>query len=333
MKNTIALGTLQFSGWYKKQSDKEIIELIRSFIEKGGYYIDTAPLYGFGRSDSLFQKSVTDLERKQFAVISKCGFVDLEHCNSVEEAKQFHKDISYNSIVNECEKTLNQLQINYIDIYLLHTRDNSTPLQESIQALEYLRKKKKVRFIGICNTTLEELRSIGEYATIDYIQNRFSVINRSITGEFASYLAENAIAVMPYRVIDYGLLTEKAMVSQYMPMGNLDVRQHKPDLQSDKQKIILQWAKEYLHPLAKDLGMTITQLCIAWSLNQPFNTFPVIGMTKKRQILENLASENVVLNDKTKNIIDDAYRYLEKLISNEHNSPIHVFRGLNERYY
>jgi aryl-alcohol dehydrogenase-like predicted oxidoreductase len=333
MKNNIALGTLQFSGWYGTREDKDVIEIIKLFIENGGVYFDTAPLYGFGKSDTLLSRALRLYKRENYMIISKCGFVDLEKCTSVEEAKKDHKNTSYKAILKDCEASLERLQTDYIDIYLLHTRDTMTPLEESMSALHDLKKKGKVKNIGICNTTFQEVLDITKHFKIDYIQNRFSLINRSINKDFSTYLSNHSISVMPYRVIDYGLLTNKKAISNHVTFERDDSRNKKPDLQKDKQEIILRWTKEYLSPIADSLEITIAQLCIAWTLKQPFVSIPVIGITKKEYIAENIQASTINLTEKALKQLDLAYKVLANKILEDYNLPVHMFRGLNERYY
>lgn len=329
----ITLGTLPFSGWYKPLRDIEARQIVTDFIDKGGYYIDTAPLYGFGKVERLIGEALKPYQRDKYCLITKCGFTRLEHCESVADAKRIHKDTSYKAVLEDFEDSLQRLNTDYVDIYLLHTRDGTTPLLESMRALAFLRRSGRVRYIGISNTTLDEVKHIQPHYKIDFIQNRFSLINRSVDQEFSEYLLKNTIYLMPYRVIEYGLLTDKIATKGMLAFSSNEARHHKPDLQLHKQAIVRQWIQTKLLPIATNAGLTMAQLSVAWVLKQPHVRMPILGMTTQAQLEEGLSARADMLSDKAFYAIEAAYKELEEAVWQQYNLPLHLARGLNERFY
>ncbi|MFH0791998.1 MAG: aldo/keto reductase [bacterium] len=328
IKNRVGLGTFPLAGVFDELNDESAIKITRSFLDNGGYFIDTAPLYGFGRVEKIVGKSLKDYLRDDYFITTKCGYVDVEGKNFQTVQKGARKE----DVIRECELSLKRLGLDDIDLYLVHSPDKLTPFDETIEALEMLQGQGKVREIGVSNVNLAELKDYNRHNNIKYVQNRFSLINRSIDDEFEKYLLSNNVGLVPYQVIDRGQLTESAL-DGFNNMRIGDLRQGRSDWKENKVNVITNWVKESIYPISRRLNITISQLSIAWALNQKYVSFVIIGATKAEHVPLNLIANSVELSTDTLKEIDNAYLQLENQVKERYNQTLREFRGLNEKYY
>jgi myo-inositol catabolism protein IolS len=323
-KNKIGLGTFPLAGVFEKVSQSEAENIVRTFLDNGGYFIDTAPLYGFGEVESLLGEILKNYPRDQYYLITKCGKIGIEERKPIESSK-------YNNVIGECEKSLKRLKMDYIDLYQVHSPDPNTPFSETVEALIKLQEQGKIREIGVSNVSLEELKEYNQTGKIRSIENRFSLINRSINKEFGQYLLENEISQIPYQVIERGQLTE--MILDEFQLRTEDLRNSKPDWQPERLKVIADWVQNKLYPIAKNANISLKHLAIAWALSQEFIDFVLVGAVKDEQVLNNLEANEIILGNDVLREIDSAYSELKNYIQEKHNKEIHEFRGLNKKYY
>ncbi len=327
-RNRVGLGTFPLASVFAKISKEEALDVVRKFISQGGYYIDTAPMYGFGEVENLLGEVLTEFSRDQYFIITKCMYVDVEG----KTFQTLQKSGKYDDVLRECDLSLKRLGIEYIDLYFTHSPDPNTPFSETMEALRELKRQGKIKHIGVSNVDLKELQEYNEQGDVEFIQNRFSLINRSINQELSDYLLQHNIGLIPYQVIDRGQLTGKVNegVDQ---LKDGDLRIGRPDWDKEKINVIADWVKERISPIAKILGITIGQLSVAWALSQPYLSFVIVGVTNPSYIPINLASDKVIIPPEVLNEIDQAYFELEQKIQSDFGMTIREFRGLNEKYY
>jgi len=241
MKNRMGLGTFPLAGVFNKISKEKAKEIVKLFLNNGGYYIDAAPLYGFGEVEKLLGEVLKDYPRDKYYVITKCGYIDVEG----KTFQTVQKSGRYNDVIRECERSLQRLKLDYIDLYFVHSPDPNTPFEETMRALTDLQKKGKIKYIGVSNVTLAELKEYNRDSNVDFIQNRFSLINRSIDQKFQKYLLENKIGLIPYQVIDRGQLTGKVF-ENISNLSEKDLRKGRSDWQPNKLDVMAKWVKENL---------------------------------------------------------------------------------------
>lgn len=327
MKNRVGLGTFPLADVFSKVTPQQAGKIIQIFTENGGYYIDTAPMYGFGDVEKFLGKVCSEFPREDFYVATKCGYIGIEG----KSWDSLEKSSKYDDVIRECEKSLKRLRIDYIDLYFVHSPDPDTPFDETIEALTKLQDDGKIKEIGVSNVNLGELKEYNKTGKVKFIQNRFSLINRSIDKDFEKYLIEHNVRLIPYQLIDRGQLSNKVLDEINLREG--DLRIPRPDWQQNQLKIITSWVKNRLYPIAKDLDIAIEQLAIAWALHQKYMDFVIVGATNTNQILSNLKADEIKLPDEILKKIDAAYAELEAEIKEKHNQTIREFRGLNEKFY
>jgi len=328
MKNRVGLGTFPLADVFSSITPEGAKNIVRSFLDKGGYYIDTAPMYGFGEVENLLGEVLSKHSRGKYYIATKCGYIDVEG----KTFQTIQKSGKYDDVIRECERSLKRLKVDCIDLYFMHSPDPNTPVEETMKALIKLQKDGKIKEIGTSNVNLAELKEYNQSGKIKFIQNRFSLLNRSIDVEFEKYLLDNSIKLVPYQVIDRGQLTGKV----FEGVGNLrkgDLRIGRSDWLADQVNIIADWVKSSLSPIAKRLGITLGQLSIAWALHQKFMGFVIIGNTNPDYVEINLKADEIKLDDAVVKEIDLAYKKLKKEVKSKYGKSLREFRGLNEKFY
>lgn len=324
MINRVGLGTFPLASVFNTISKRDAENLVREFIDKGGYYIDTAPLYGYGEVEKLLGRVLKSIGRDKFYLITKTvKYID-DNGKVFESGKR-------DDVISQIDNSLQRLNLDYIDLLMVHSPDPNTPINETLSAMEELQKAGKVRGLAVSNVNIEELKAYNKTNKIKYVQNRFSLINRSLSPELEKYLLDNKIYLIPYHLLEIGLLTGIAFEDFRLRKG--DLRENLPYWNDENQKVIFEWVRNSLSPIAKRLGITIGQLNIAWALHQPFIDFVIAGTTKTEYLEINLKANDIELSKEVLQEIGDKYNELEKSIQATYGKTMREFRGLNEKYF
>ena len=323
-QNRVGLGTFPLAGVFNHISVKNAEKLVRQFIDEGGYYIDVAPMYGNGEIEKLLGRVLKSVPREKYYL----GTKTVKH---VDKYGKLFRSGKYKDVIEQMDNSLKRLKMDYVDLLMIHSPDTQVPIEETLRALEKLQQVGKVRELAVSNVNLEELKKYNQTGKIKYVQNRFSLINRSISSELKQYLIENKIYLVPWHLLEIGLLTGSAF--EGFELRKDDFRQGLPYWNKLNQQEISLWVRNELAPIAKSLGVTIGQLCIAWGLHQPFIDFVVVGTTKPEYLDLNLKANNVMLTPDVVSEIDAAYVGFEAMIKVKYGQTMREFRGLNEKYY
>jgi len=285
-KSTIAITTIVMGTWQAgKRSwvgieDEESIAAIRGAIDGGVNTIDTAEIYGDGHSERIVSTAVGDL-RQQL----------------VYATKVFPRHLKFEQVITACERSLQNLQTDYIDLYQIHWpsgafKSEIVPLEETMRALNLLKEQGKIRAIGVSNFSLGELQEACQYGQIDSIQPPYSLFWRSAAAEVQDYcLAEN-ISILAYSPLAQGLLTGKfAPNHQFAPGDN---RGSHRLLEPDNYQRV-QEALEKLRPIARQYNCTLGQLALAWLISHP-QVHAIVGARSLRQAQENVQSGEIQIS-------------------------------------
>lgn len=328
MKNRVGLGTFPLASVFSEIDKEKAIKIVKLFLDEGGYYIDTAPLYGFGSVEELLGEALKGYSREKYFIATKCGYIDVEG----KTFQTVQKSGKYDDVIRECDRSLQRLKLDYIDLYFVHSPDPNTPFDETMKALLKLQEDGKIKEIGVSNVNLAELKEYNQAGKVRYIQNRFSLLNRSVNKELEQYLLDKDIKLVPYQVIDRGQLAGKVFegVEKLRPG---DLRIGRSDWLPDKVNVIADWVKDGLFPIAKGLGITLGQLSVAWALHQKYMGFVIVGVTNPEFVPINLKADSIKLTGDVLKEIDDAYSQLEATIKEKYSQTIREFRGLNEKFY
>lgn len=286
----LILGTSAIGGRNWGGSDpRSDLEAIQTSMDQGVTTIDTAPIYGMGQCEELVGQALQG-RRHHIKVASKCGLRwDLRKC------------LSPARIAYECEQSLKRLKTDYIDLYQIHWPDDSTPLEESWQAMAKLKKQGKVRAIGVCNYTLEQLQVIQAIHPVDTVQLPYSLIRRDIEEEIVPFCLKHSIAVLIYSPLEKGLLTGKITLERQFSEND----QRFSMFSIENRKKILK-ALQKLQPISGN--HTLAQVVLSALIHKPWITGVITGARNHKQAIENAQSQKILLTDAEVHQIETTFK-------------------------
>lgn len=323
-KNKVGLGTFPLVGVFNEINPKDAENLVRHFLDNGGYYIDTAPMYGNGEMEKLLGRVLKDYPRDKFYLISKTVY-------NVDNEGQLFKSGKYRDIIEQIDNSLSRLGVTYLDQLMVHSPDKNVEIDETLSAIEKIQSEGKAITLAVSNVDLGELKKYNKNGNIKYVQNRFSFISRSIDDEFEKYIVDSKIKLIPYHLLEIGLLTGIAFEDCKLRSG--DLREKLPYWNAENQKVIFEFVREKLAPISKRLGITIGQLNMSWALSQKIIDFIIVGTTKTKYLDINLKANEIKLDSETLAELENIYLDFETNIKEKYNMSVREFRGLNEKYY
>ena len=294
--SAITFGTWAAGGWMWGGSDTgEAIKAIRSAYDQGVTSIDTAPVYGQGASEEIVGEAIKDLPRDKVQILTKFGLRwDVSkgdfHFHSKDnqgKAIDIYKYASKKSILKEVEDSLRRLSTDYIDLYQIHWPDTSTPIQETFEAVAQLIQDGKVRYAGVCNYNVEQMKEAEKYVDLVSNQLPFSMVNKSIEDRTVPYCIKHNKSILAYSPLERGLLTGKMRPGQRFDKG--DHRANNPFFSHQsiaKTNAFL----EKIRTIAIAKGATLAQLVLKWTLERPGITIALAGARNESQSVQNAAA-------------------------------------------
>jgi aryl-alcohol dehydrogenase-like predicted oxidoreductase len=256
----VALGTWAIGGWmWGGSEEQESIDTIRTALEQGVTVVDTAPAYGFGRSEEIVGKALAQSGLRARAVIAtKTGL-------EWHEGKVF-RNASRERILREVDDSLTRLRTDYIDIYQVHWPDPLVPMEETAAAMASLYAQGKIRAIGASNFSVAQMEAFRRVAPLHVLQSPYNLFERGIESEILPYCRSNNIAVLGYGALCRGLLSGR-MRPDTKFTGD-DLRRNDPKFQQPRFAQYL-GAVQRLDLLAQyRYGKRIIHLAVRWMLDQ-----------------------------------------------------------------
>jgi aryl-alcohol dehydrogenase-like predicted oxidoreductase len=271
----VGLGTWAIGGWMWGGTDEaQSIATIRSAVERGVTLIDTAPAYGFGRSEEIVGKALAEGSlRDKVQIATKVGLT--WHDGTV------YRDSRPARIRKEIEDSLRRLQTDVIDLYQVHWPDVQTPIAETARALEDLRREGKIRAIGVSNHSPAQMITFRAEARLDAVQPPYNIFEREIEADVLPYAKRTGLTVLSYGALCRGLLSGRMSI-QTKFQGD-DLRKVDPKFQGDRFRQYLSAVRE-LEKLARNrFGKSILALAVRWVLDQG-PTIALWGARKPSQL-------------------------------------------------
>jgi len=285
----IGLGTNAVGGHnlFENLNEQDGKELVSAALDLGITFIDTADIYGKGRSEELVGEVLKIYSRDEFVLATKGG----RHWFEDGSVKT---DNHPQYLRGAFENSLKRLQMDYVDLYYLHFPDNETPLAESIGELSRLKEEGKIRAIGISNVTLEQLIEANVHNDISALQSPYNMLNRSGEQDLLPYCIKNEISFIPYGPLAYGLLGGK--YTKNFKLGKGDWRISDPLFQGElfEQTLI---KVEALKGIAEEKQTTLPNLALAWLLAQDGVDAVIPGGKHKKQVANNVKATDVLLTN------------------------------------
>ncbi|WP_394231248.1 aldo/keto reductase [Niallia oryzisoli] len=258
-------------------------ELVRSGLENGINFIDTAYMYGPKRSEEIIGEVIKErANRSEIVIATKAAHQFIGNEIKVNNSPAFLKQ--------SVEEALQRLQTDYIDLFYIHFPDQDTPKDEAVGALKQLKDEGKIRSIGVSNFSMDQLLEANKDGYVDVIQNEYNLLNREAEKELFPYVVENKISFIPYFPLASGLLTGK-----YDKHTNLAEKRGKfferELFESTLEKV------EKIRKLASTKDAEVAHLVLAWYLTREAIDVIIPGAKRAEQVLQNLKTLEVRLNE------------------------------------
>ncbi|MBW4663069.1 MAG: aldo/keto reductase [Chroococcus sp. CMT-3BRIN-NPC107] len=261
-------------------SDEETTKAIKAAFDAGVTTIDTAEVYGEGHSERIVARALSDVRDK-----------------AVYATKVFANHLKFDQVIEACDRSLGNLQTDYIDLYQIHWPSGNfdseiVPIAETMSALVKLQEQGKIRAIGVSNFSRPQLEEAAQYGRIDSIQPPYSLFWRQVEKETVPYCIENEISILAYSSLAQGLLTGKFAAD------------HKFEAEDNRAKNKLFQGENYqraqaaltaLRPISERHQTTLANLALAWLIAQP-QTNAIVGARNTQQAVANAQALDVVLS-------------------------------------
>lgn len=269
--------------------DRDTIQAIRAGFEAGITTVDTAEVYGDGYSEQIVAKALSDVRDR-----------------AVYASKVFPNHLKYEQVIEACDRSLKNLNTDYIDLYQIHWPSGSfnskvVPIFETMNAMNRLKEQGKIRAIGVSNFNQKQLAEASKYGDIESLQPPYSLFWRQVEKEAMPYCVEKKISILAYSPLAQGLLTGKFGRDHKFAEGD---HRAKNKLFANKENYDrVQNALEKLRPIAERNQCSMAQLAIAWLIAQP-QTSAIVGARNMEQARGNAKAAEVKLSAEDMKEID-----------------------------
>ncbi len=312
----VTFGAWAIGGWMWGGADRDdALDAIAAAIDLGMTSLDTAPAYGHGLSEELIGQVIKG-KRDKVEILTKYGLrwdtsegeFYFDTVNNDGQPVKMHRYASKESVIRECEQSLRRLQTDYIDLFQIHWSDSTTPVEETMEAVDILIQAGKIRAAGVCNYDVALSKRAAACIPLASNQVPYSMVNRGIEEELVPWCIQEGVSILAYSPLQRGLLTGK-ITSDYT-FGEGDNRPHTPYFSPENLKRVNAFLDE-LRLTAADKNLTLGQLVTAWTVQQPGITVALVGARNRKQVTENAVALNLVLSDEELNFINARLDKLE----------------------
>lgn len=294
----MALTPIGFGAWaigggdwqyaWGPQDDNDSISAIHRALDLGLNWIDTAAVYGLGHSEEVVAKALKSASRKPY-VFTKCSL-------RWGTDKSIYHSLRAKSVAEELDASLRRLGVEAIDLYQVHWPNPEEEIEEGWEALEGLRKQGKIRWIGVSNFNVEQMKRAQKIAPITSLQPPYSMLRRGIENEILPFAQANGIGVINYSPMLSGMLTGKMSAERIAAMPADDWRRRNPEFNEPRLSRNLKLV-ELLREIGRERGVVPGVVAVAWTLHHPAITAAIVGGRNARQVEETAEALNFRLTD------------------------------------
>lgn len=273
----VGLGTWAIGGWMWGGTDEaQSIDTIHAAIDKGIGLVDTAPVYGFGRSEEIVGKALAGGRRDKVALATKVAL------NWNDDQTKVWRDATAVRIEREVEDSLRRLQTDHIDIYQIHWPDPQTPMEETARAMENLLKAGKIRAVGVSNFTPEQMEEFRKSVPLHSLQPPYNLFERGIEKDILPYCREHGLATITYGGLCRGMLTGK--MREDTEFTGDDLRKNDPKFQGDRYRQYLKAVSELDQFARERYQKNVLALALRWLIDQEGVTTALWGARRPDQL-------------------------------------------------
>ena len=301
--SAITFGAWAIGGWMWGGADRsDAVRAIKASYNEGVTSIDTAPIYGMGVSEEIVAEAISGIPRNKVQILTKFGMRwDVKEGDFVMHSKDnygneidIYKLASKQSVIKECENSLRRLKTDYIDLMQLHWPDVTTPISETMEAMEILLQQGKIRAAGVCNYNTEQMKEAAGTLSLASDQVSYSMIYRDIEQELVPYCIENKKSIIAYSPLQRGLLTGKIRPGHQFGEG--DTREGNR-FYTDENILKTNRFLDAIRPMAEAKGASLGQLVLRWTIEQPGITIALAGARNEEQAVQNARAIHVKLSN------------------------------------
>jgi aryl-alcohol dehydrogenase-like predicted oxidoreductase len=289
--------------WGRDTDESEAAEQLRSYLDAGGNFLDTAAVYGDGDSERVIGGFIGSLvNREEIVIATKAGI-------SIKDGERIISN-SRGSLLNDLDSSLHRLEVDYVDLWQIHTWDERTPLEETLSAMDYAISSGRARYVGLSNFAAWQLARAATLqnplfgkAAISSLQSEYSLLNRSIEAE--AILAAQAVGsgILAWSPLGRGVLTGK--YRNGTPSDSRAASPHfsgfvAPYLDSRARGIV-----EAVCVAAEGLGYSPIEIALLWVRDRPGVTSAIVGARTGAQLRGILTVEEVELPDQVRVALND----------------------------
>ena len=270
-----AMGGGNWEWSWGPQDDNDSIAAIHAGLDAGMNWIDTAAAYGLGHSEEVVGKALKGLTPKPL-VFTKCEKI-------WDDKRKISNSLKADSIRRECEASLRRLNTDVLDLYQIHWPDPDEDIEEGWTEMARLKKEGKVRYIGVSNFNVQQMKRAQAIAPITSLQPPYSMIARGVEKEILPFAKQSNIGVIVYSPMFSGLLTGTMTRERIANFSPDDWRPTHPNFQEPLLTRNLRVA-EKLKEMGKRHGRMAGEVAIAWTLNNPAVTAAIVGVRSTKQV-------------------------------------------------
>jgi aryl-alcohol dehydrogenase-like predicted oxidoreductase len=256
----VGLGTWAIGGWmWGGTDDAESIATIHAAVERGINLIDTAPAYGFGRSEEIVGRAIAEGQlRSRMVIATKVGL-------EWKDGKVF-RNASRDRILREVTDSLRRLRTDYIDVYQVHWPDPLVPIEETAEAVQALFDQGKIRAIGVSNFSIAQIERFRRVAKLHVVQPPYNLFEREIEAELLPYCRKSNLATLTYGALCRGLLSGKSQEDAHFE-GD-DLRLTDPKFRPPRYAQYLAAVRRLDQFASERYGKRVIHLAVRWLLDQ-----------------------------------------------------------------
>lgn len=296
--SAIGLGCMGMSEFYGPGNDQQSLETLATALDQGIDFLDTADMYGVGRNEELIGRFLKG-RRERVVLATKFGIV-----RNPDAPAERRIDNSPPYVRQACDASLRRLGIEAIDLYYVHRRDPSVPIEDTVGAMAGLVKAGKVRYLGLSEVSPETLRRAHAVHPITALQSEYSLWTREPEQRMLATCRELGVTFVAYSPLGRAFLTGAVKSEESLASG--DFRRSNPRFQGDALQQNLRLV-EGLGDFAKKRGVTSGQVALAWLLSKHPDVVPIPGTKRPRYVIENAAAAGIKLSGEEVAVLDELF--------------------------
>ena len=292
----VASGTWAIGGQnYGEVNREDSIKTIRTMIDYGVNLIDTAPVYGNGYAEQLIGEALQDGYRDKVLIATKFGLA-----GTILDPRR--RDASFNNIMREVMSSLRNLRTDHIDFYFAHWPDNNTPIAETMAALNLLKEKGVIKYIGLSNFSKEQIEEAMKYGKVDVVQPLFCMVDQKNV-ELMRWCKSQGIDTFTYGSLGAGVLSGAYRTKPNFPPN--DLRWHFYDYYQEPKFSKIQDLLKVMDVIAERRKVSLAQITIDWSIQKEYVSTCLVGATTPKHAIDNFLAFDFELDEEEMRMSDE----------------------------